>query len=105
MIINVKSINNNINKNKLLLNIEIYNDEPPDKTKIPFYCVQLEENYTGIGKYKLSSKKFYEKMAILCNINKNQSRKKIIEEIKNKMFELYNNRNKQKIKEFKELFK
>ena len=36
-------------------------------------------------------------MAILCNINKNQSRKKIIEEIKNKMFELYNNRNRQKI--------
>lgn len=105
MIINVKSINNNINKNKLLPNIEIYNDEPADKTKIPFYCVPLEENYTGIGKYKLSSKKFYEKMAILCNINKNQSRKKIIEEIKNKMFELYNNRNKQKIKEFKELFK
>ena len=104
MKINIKSINNNIPKNKLLPNIEIYNDEPADKTKIPFYCVPLEENYTGIGKYKLSSKKFYEKMAILCNINKNQSKEKIIEEIKNKMIELYNNREKQKLKKFKKLF-
>lgn len=73
-----------------------------DKTKIPFYCLPFEENYTGIGKYKMSSEKFYKKMAILCNVNQQQSRKKIIEDIKNKMNELYNNQEKQKLKEFKE---
>jgi hypothetical protein len=40
-------------------------------TKIPFYCIPLEDN-----KYKLSSKKFYQNMAIICNVDTNQSRKK-----------------------------
>jgi hypothetical protein len=41
-------------------------------------------------------------MAILCNVNQQQSREKIIEDIKNKISELYNNREKQKLKEFKD---
>lgn len=50
-----------ININKLLPKIEIYNNEEPDKTKIPFYCFPLEYNYSGINKYKLSSKNFIKK--------------------------------------------
>ena len=40
-------------------------------------------------------------MAVLCNVNQEQSRKKIIEDIKEKMKELYEDRQKQKLKEFK----
>lgn len=108
MTIKVNSIDNNIaikNKTKLsniiLPHYEIYNEEEPDKTKIPFYCIPLEDNYTGIGKFKLSSNKFYKKMAILCNVNQEQPRKKIIEDIKEKMKELYEDRQKQKVNEFK----
>lgn len=109
LVINLKSIDLTIAdkykcklSNIILPHYEIYNNEEADKTKIPFYCLPFEENYTGIGKYKMSSEKFYKKMAILCNVNQQQSRKKIIEDIKNKMNELYNNRVKQKLKEFKE---
>jgi len=111
MKINIKSIDNNIaikNKTKLsniiLPHFEIYNQEEPDKTLIPFYCVPLEDNYTGIGKFKLSSNNFYEKMAILCNVNQEQPRKKIIEDIKKKMKELYEDRKKQKVDKFKLLY-
>ena len=97
------TINNFNNIKKSLPKCEIYNDEEPDKTKIPFYCIPYENNYTGIGKYNLSSKKFYEKMAILSNVNRNQTREKIIEEIKDKMLDLYNNRNKQNLIEFKKI--
>ena len=49
----------------------------------------------------MSSKKFYERMAILCNVDENKSKKEIIDDIKEKMLELYVNREKQKLKEFK----
>lgn len=104
MRMNLKGIDEKISVNKLLPRIEIYNQEPPDLSKIPFYCVPLEDNYTGIGKFKISSKKFYERMAILCNVDKNKSRKEIISEIKEKMLELYKNRQEQKLKEFKEFY-
>ena len=87
--------------NLLLPKYEIYNDEPPDMTKLPFYSMPLEDNFTGFNKYKLSSKKFYQKMATLANVNPKQSREKIIEDIKLKMVDLYNNRHKQNLKEFK----
>lgn len=108
LVISVKSLDLNIGdkykcklSNIILPHYEIYNNEEPDKTKIPFYCHAFENNYTGIGKYKMSSEKFYKKMAILCNVNQHQSREKIIEDIKDKMHELYYNREKQKLKEFK----
>ncbi len=111
LVINLKSIDLTIaDKHKcklsniILPHYEIYNNEEPDKTKIPFYCIPFEDNYTGRGKYKMSSEKFYKKMAILCNVNQQQSREKIIEDIKNKMNELYNNREKQKLKEYKLIF-
>lgn len=98
---------NNINTiiNNLLPKCEIYNNEEPDKTKIPFYCIPFEDNYTGYDKYNLSSYNFYKKMAILCGVDKKKSREKIIEEIKEKMIELYNNRNKQNLLEYKKLIK
>jgi len=108
IVINNISINKEINYKYdiklgtlILPHYEIYNDELPDKSKIPFFCHPLESNFTGTDKYKLSSNNFYKKMAILCNINKEQTRKKIIEDIKKKMLELYNNREQQNLKEFK----
>lgn len=101
--ISVNKIKIDIDINKLLPKIEIYNNEEPDKTKIPFYCNPLEDNYSGIDKFKLSSKKFYKKMAILCNINTKKSREQIIADIKEKMVYYYNNREKQNLLEFKRL--
>jgi hypothetical protein len=89
----------------LLPHYEIYNDELPDKTKIPFFCAPYEQNYTGYNPLKLSSDNFYKKMAILCNVDKNKSKQEIIEEIKKKALYLYNNREKQKLKDFKLLIK
>jgi hypothetical protein len=63
--------------NLLLPKYEIYNDQPPDMTKLPFYSMPLEDNFSGFNKYKLSSKKFYQKMATLANVNPKQSREKI----------------------------
>jgi len=97
------SVNIDIDVNKLLPKIEIYNNEEPDKTKIPFYCYPLEDNYSGVNKYKLSSIIFYKKMGILCNIDTNKTREKIIEDIKDKMLYYYNNREKQNLLEFKKL--
>ena len=42
-------------------------------------------------------------MATLANVNPKQSREKIIEDIKLKMVDLYNNRHKQNLKEFKKM--
>jgi hypothetical protein len=97
------SVNIDIDVNKLLPKIEIYNNEEPDKTKIPFYCYPLEDNYSGVNKYKLSSINFYKKMGILCNIDTDKTREKIIADIKDKMLYYYNNREKQNLLEFKKL--
>ncbi len=102
-----KSIMNkyNVSLTALFLPIyELYNYEPPDMSKLPFYCLPFEDKYTGIGKYNLSSKKFYKKMAILCNVDKNQPREKIIKDIIEKIEDLYYNRDKQKLEEFKQSF-
>ena len=85
----------------LLPKYSIFNDIEPDMTKIPFYCYPYEENYTGPYPYEASSKKFYEKMALMCKVNKNQSRKKIKEAIRKKIDLLYNNRELLQIEEFK----
>ena len=94
----------NVRSSLLLPQFELYNDELPDMTKLPFFCMPFEENFTGYNKRNLSSQKFYQKMAILCNINKNQCRETIIENIKPKAKYFYNNRNEQNLEEFKKLF-
>ena len=58
-------------------------------------------NYNGINPLKLSSKKFYNKMAKMCNVNIHQSKIKIIEEIRTKIPFLIDNRHLLKIDEFK----
>jgi len=87
-----------------LPNNEIYNDEEPDMTKIPFYCIPNENNYTGIGKFSISSRTFYKKMAEMCNIkvSKTDSRNDIIKKIKENIESLYNNRETLKIDKFKD---
>ena len=77
-----------------LPNNEIYNDEEPDMTKIPFYCIPNENNYTGTGKNSISSRNFYEKMAEMCNIkvSKTDSIDDIINKIKENIDYLYNKR-------------
>jgi len=109
MVITYLSIDNNItfkydikNKSSIMLpNYEIYNYEEADKSKKPFLCYAYEKNYTGIEPLKISSYKFYKKMAKLCNIDDKQSKEKIIEEINKKSKYFYKNRDKQNIKEFK----
>jgi len=86
----------------LLPPYELYNNEPPDMSKLPFYCYPFEDNYTA-KKFKLSSKKFYQKMATLCNVDNKQSREKIIRDITANLDDLYNHREKQKLEKFKQL--
>jgi len=65
-----------------------------DMTKIPFYCIPYENNYTGIEKLKISSKEFYIKMAKMCLIENIEEKtiKEIIELIKINMNKFYKNR-------------
>jgi len=101
----------------LLPPYEIFNDEKPDMTKLPFYCYPYEMNYTGYcNQYPLSSIQFYIKMAKMCNINindndngndndndngnDNEYKINIIEKIREKMPELYKNRHLMNIDEF-----
>ena len=80
--------------NKLLLpKFPLENDVLPDTTKEPFYCFPMERNYTGYEPMKESSRGFFEKMAEYCGIDKNVPTDQIIHEIKEKMPELYKNRN------------
>jgi hypothetical protein len=87
-----------------LPNIELYTNEPPDMTKIPFYCIPNEKNYTGDDIFKLSSRTFYKKMAEMCNIkvSKTDSRDEIIKKIKENIEYSYNNRETLKIDKFKD---
>ena len=87
----------------LLPQYPIFNDIEPDITKKPFYSYPYEMNYTGeVNQYPLSSRKFYVKMGRMCNINTNRkSREKIIEEIRLKIPELFNDRNLLNLNEFR----
>ena len=80
---------------------QIFNDEEPDITKIPFLCYPYEMNYNGVDPLKLSSIEFYIKMAKMCDVNINQSKIKIIEDIREKIPFLIDNRHLLKIDEFK----
>ena len=74
--------------------INSINIPEPDMTKIPFYCIPYENNYTGIEKLKISSKEFYIKMAKMCLIENTQEKtiEEIIELIKININKFYNNR-------------
>ena len=101
--ITLNDISSNItNLNELILpKYEMYNDIKPNKTILPFFCYAKENEYTGINPKKLSSNSFYKKMAIMCNVDTKLTRDEIIEKINEKIDELNNNREKQKLKAFK----
>lgn len=101
--ITLNDISSNItNLNELILpKYEMYNDTKPNKTILPFYCYAKENEYTGINPKKLSSISFYKKMAIMCNIDTKLNTDEIIQKINEKIDELNNNREKQKLKAFK----
>ena len=95
---------NNLSKvpnNMVLPNIPIENEVQPDMTKDPFYCYPLEKNYTGIDPFPESSRKFFVKMAMTCNVDINLPTDDIIKQIKKKIPYLYANRTKQQIKVLK----
>lgn len=101
--ITLNDISSNItNLNELILpKYEMYNNTKLNKDILPFYCYAKENEYTGINPKKLSSNSFYKKMAIMCNIDTKLTRDEIIEKINEKIDELNNNREKQKLKAFK----
>jgi hypothetical protein len=102
-VINNDSSNKYFKENYLLPNFYIYTDESPDMTKIPFLCYPYEMNYSGVDPLKLSSIEFYIRMGKMCGVNTNQSKIKIIEDIREKIAFLINNRHLLKIDEFKKI--
>jgi hypothetical protein len=100
-VINNDSSNKYFKENYLLPDFSIYTDESPDMTKIPFLCYPYEMNYNGVNPLRLSSLEFYIKMGKMCGVNTNQSKIKIIEDIRDKIPYLMNNRHLLKIDEFK----
>lgn len=79
----------------------------PDMSKEPFYCYpQDEEDYkednTNIDETLSSSNNFLRTMAKVCNIDTKLEKTKLVNEIKNKVSYLYNNRNKQNIQPLKD---
>ena len=106
--INIKITDNIIssitNLNELLLpKYEIYNDIKPNIDILPFFCHAKEIYYSGKYPQKKSSEQFYKNMAIMCNIDTKLKTNEIIQKINEKIDELNNNREKQKIKAFKYL--
>jgi hypothetical protein len=83
---------------------ELYTNEPPDMTKIPFYCIPNESYYTGGDEFKISSRMFYKKMAEMCNIkvSKKDTRDQIVDKIREIYPSLYNKRETLNIDVFKD---
>jgi len=90
--------------NQILPREIIENDISPDLSKKPFYCYPFEDIYTGSDPQPRSPKKWFEMMANVCNIKINQddNDEEIVDKIKKKSLELYNNRDLQNIKLLKE---
>jgi hypothetical protein len=86
--------------NHFLPNISMENEEEPDMTKQPFFCYPFEDIYTGSDPLPKSSTKWYHMMSKVCDINESTDTDRpedIIKKIKDKAYELYNNRDKQHI--------
>ena len=99
-IISIVKRDTNIRINNFLPNLSIENEEEPDMTKQPFYCYPFEDIYTGSDPLPESSIKWYEMMSKVCKIDVDETqntRKDIIQKIKDKANELYNNREEQNI--------
>jgi hypothetical protein len=90
------------NPNSFLPKEPIKNIIKPDMSKEPFYCYPLEDDYSGIEPEPPGSDDFFKTMAKVCNIDKKIDKKKIIEEIKKKIPDLYSNRKEQNIQALKD---
>ena len=98
MINNLSTVPNNL----LLPMVPIENEFEPDTTKEPFYCYPLEKNYTGVDPFHESSRDFFVKMAMTCNVNPKLPTDEIIQEIKKNIPFLYSHRDQQKINVLKD---
>jgi hypothetical protein len=98
MIHNLSTVPNNL----LLPMVPIENEFEPDTTKEPFYCYPLEKNYTGVDPFPESSRDFFVKMAMTCNVNPKLPTDEIIQEIKKNIPFLYSHRDQQKINVLKD---
>jgi hypothetical protein len=80
--------------NKELPNEIEENKMEADMSKIPFYCIPYENNYTGIEKIEISSKEFYKRMGRMCLIEniEDKTREEIIELIKKNINKYYKKR-------------
>ncbi len=90
--------------NQILPKEIIENDISPDLSKKPFYCYPFEDIYTGSDPQPSSSKKWFEMMAKMCKIknDENDNKEDIINKIKQKSQELYDDRDLQNINLLKE---
>jgi len=93
----IKKLSSNISNNNLLPNVPIQNEVEPDLSKEPFYCYPLEKNYTGMNPLSESSSEFFMKMAKMCGVDNQLPTNEIINQISQKIPDLYMNRNKQQI--------
>ena len=88
-------------RNEFLPKIKIDNKEDPDMTKLPFYCYPFEYMYDGVPlPLRKSSNKWYKMMSKVCKVDIGKAKntpEKIIKKIKDKMYELYHNRQEQNI--------
>lgn len=94
----------NIKLNNFLPNMPMENEEEPDINTKPFVCYPFEDIYSGSDPLPNSSNRWYKMMSKVCkiNINPNNTRNDIIENIKDKARELYTNRDEQDITLLKE---
>ena len=88
-----------IQRNKILPRKEIYTDNEPNMDLIPFYCYPFEDIYTGINPLPQSSNEWYKMILQMCNIeyHKNDTIEIMLQKIREKSLELYNDRSKQNI--------
>jgi len=89
--------NNEFPKKQLRMNIE------PNILYIPFYAFSNEDIYNGIPLIKKSEYNWFQKLAILADINPNETQEEILIQLRMKMDFLYKNRHLQKLNEFKNL--
>ncbi len=86
---------------KNLPRMSIENEEPPDITKLPFFCFPFEDIYTGCNPQHRSSNIWYNIISKVADINDiyegNDNTDEIVNKIKEKAYYLYNNRDKQNI--------
>lgn len=78
-------------------------NNPKLSSLLPFYAFSNEDIYNGIQIKNKSSEEWFKKLALLANINPNQSSIKIINELRQKMELLNINRHLQQLELFKSL--